>query len=489
MDWSLLLPGYLVSGLAFGVFAADLIWPNLDRRTLAWLGSIALGVIGVVVWFNHPGSLETFGGGVLIFDDFSKLFFVVFIGLGAMTVLGSARYVMRSESPGEFYALLILSVVGAMGMAAAGELITAYISLELLSFSLYVLASHSWRDRRTNESGTKYILLGAVASAFLLFGISYLYGLTGTTHYGQLAETLGGLDMNPGLIVALTLVTAGLGFKIAAVPFHMWTPDVYEGAPIPVTAYLASASKAAGFALLLRLTVTALGPVIVFWDWAFLLLAVSSMVLGNTVAIMQSNIKRLMAYSSIGQVGYLLMGVAALGAAQATVPAAGVIVHTIGYAASTLLTFFVIQAVYSATGKEEVADYAGLAERSPFLAMALTAGLFSLAGFPFFVGFATKFYLFAAVATAGPRFLFTVSLAILASLISLYYYLGIIRRMYMESSDEKESTTGDSRLHVAWSDRVLITGLLVLVVAGGVYIFPIAAAAKAAAVSLFATSG
>ena len=488
MDWSLLLPGYLVTGLAFGVFAVDLVLPNLDRRALAWLGALALGAIGVFVWASHPESLHTFGGGVLSFDNFSKLSFVLFIGLGLVTMLGSTQYTLRSDSPGEFYGLLIMSVVGAMGMAAAGELITAYISLELLSFSLYILASHSWRDRRTNESGTKYVLLGAVASAFLLLGISYLYGLTGTTDYVGIAEELRGLDMNPGLIAALTLLTAGLGFKIAAVPFHMWTPDVYEGAPIPITAYLAAASKAAGFALLLRLSATALAPVIVFWDWAFLLLAALSMVLGNAVAIMQSNIKRLMAYSSIGQVGYLLMGVAALGADDPTVPAAGVIVHMIGYGASTMLAFFVIQAVYGATGKENIADYRGLAERSPFLAMSLTAGLFSLAGFPFFIGFATKFYLFAAAATAGPRFLFAVSLAITASLVSLYYYLGIVRAMYIESGDDDGGRPVEP-IRVPWSNRIVLAGLLVFVVAGGIYVFPIAEAAKAAAVALFATAG
>ena len=486
MDWSLLLPGYLVTGAAFGVFAVDLVWPKLDRRVLAWLGAAVLAAIGVLVWFNHPQTLQTFGGGVLIFDDFSKLSFVLFIGLGLATVLGSTQYVSRSESPGEFYALLVMSVVGAMGMAAAGELVTAYISLELLSFSLYVLASHSWRERRANESGTKYILLGAVASAFLLLGISYLYGLTGTTTYSGLADTLTGLDTNPGLVVALTLLTAGLGFKIAAVPFHMWTPDVYEGAPIPVTAYLAAASKAAGFALLLRLAATALGPVIVFWDWAFLLLAASSMVLGNVVAIMQSNIKRMMAYSSIGQVGYLLMGVAALGAADPTVPAAGVIVHMIGYGASTMLAFFVIQAVHSATGVEDIAGYRGLAERSPFLAMVLTAGLFSLAGFPFFIGFATKFYLFTAAATAGPRFLIAVGLAILASLVSLYYYLGVVRQMYIESDSEAASAP---RLRTPWTDRIVLVGLLAVVIGGGLYVFPMAKAAKAAAEALFPTMG
>ena len=410
---------------------------------------------------------------------------MVFVGLGLATILGSIQYLRKADSPGEFLGLLVLSVVGAMGMAAAGELITAYVSLELLSFSLYVLASYSWHEKRANEAGTKYILLGALASAFLLLGISYLYGLTGTTRYDELGSALGALQMNPGLLIALTLITAGLGFKVAAVPFHMWTPDVYEGAPIPVTAYLAAASKAAGFALILRLTASVLSEIVVFWDWAFLLLAVLSMVLGNVVAITQSNIKRLMAYSSIGQVGYLLMGIAALGAADPTMPASGIVLHIVGYAASTMLAFSVISVVYEATGKEGTRDFAGLAERSPFLAMVFTAALFSLAGFPFFIGFATKFYLFTATATAGPRFLFMVGIAILASLVSLYYYLNIVRQMYIEKAIEPSEGVPAPRIVVAASDRLLLLALLAVVVAGGIYVLPLAKAAEAAGAALF----
>ncbi|MBI4235915.1 MAG: NADH-quinone oxidoreductase subunit N, partial [Chloroflexi bacterium] len=331
------------------------------------------------------------------------------------------------------------------------------------------------------EAGTKYILLGALASAFLLLGISYLYGLTGTTRYEELSAELAMVEMSPGLIVALTLITAGLGFKVAAVPFHMWTPDVYEGAPIPVVAYLAAASKAAGFALLLRLVAVAFAPLLPYWDWALLLLAVLSMVLGNLVAIQQSNIKRLMAYSSIGQAGYMLLGVAALGAPQPAMPTTGLLFHIAGYAASTLAAFFVILEVYRQTGKEGVRDFAGLAERSPYLALVLTAALFSLAGFPFFVGFASKFYLFTAAATAGWRFLLAAGIAILASLVSLYYYLLIIRQMYME---RPEGGTA-SRLRVPASAWGLLALLLAAMVVPGLYPRPLVEFAARAAAALF----
>lgn len=480
MNWSLLLPGYLVTGLAVGVFALDLAVPRFNRAYMAYAGAALLALVGIVVYRAFPADPTTFANGILFFDQYSLFAFLLFIGLAAATVLGSAHYARRLDSAGEFFALLILSVVGAMGMAAAGELLTAYISLELFSFSLYILASYSWQERRTNEAGTKYILLGALASAFLLLGIGYLYGLTGTTRYDQLATELAAIEMSPGLIAALALITAGLGFKVAAVPFHMWTPDVYEGAPIPVVAYLAAASKAAGFVLLLRLAMVALQPLLPFWDWALLLLGVLSMLLGNLVAIWQSNIKRLMAYSSIGQAGYMLLGIAAVGVAEAShLTAAGLLFHMTGYAVTTLAAFFVILEVYNQTGREGVKDFAGLAERSPYLAMVLTAALFSLAGFPFFVGFASKFYLFTAVATAGPRFLIAVGVAILASLISLYYYLIVIRQMYIE-----KPAPGASRLHVPASSWLLLAALVAAMVLAGLYPRPLVEFAERAATAL-----
>ena len=481
MNWTLLAPAYVVTGLAFGAFTFDLIVPRLSRTVLVYGGAATLIVTGIFIAVLQGDETNQFAGGILIFDKYSTFFFVLFVLLAAVTILGSSDFVKSIDSPGEFVALLMMSAVGAMGMAAAGELITAYISLELLSFSLYVLASYTWRQQRTNEAGMKYILLGALASAFLLLGISYIYGLTGDTRYDRVAEGLLAEAASPGLIIALAMITAGLGFKIAAVPFHMWTPDVYEGAPIPVAAYLAAASKAAGFALLIRLVAVALGPVVLFWDWIFLLLAVLSMMLGNLVAILQSNLKRLLAYSSIGQVGYLLLGVAALGAMDASKPVAGMLIHAVSYGVSTMIAFFVILAVQQQTGREGVRDLAGLARRNPYLAMVLTAALFSLAGFPFFIGFASKFYLFTVVATAGARFLAPVGIAIFASVISLYYYLNIVRQMYIEAPEDDAPAIPVSR--TMW---ILLAVLLGALIAGGLYVRPLASAAEAAAAAIFA---
>ncbi|MBI4328681.1 MAG: NADH-quinone oxidoreductase subunit N [Chloroflexi bacterium] len=475
MDWALLLPGFLATGVAVHALALDLLLPRNRKRILAFTAAAGLLLVALLTYVNYQGRTASFGGGLVLFDAYSLFFFLLFLVFGAVALVGSADYTRRLSHPGEFFALLTLSVVGAMGMAAAGELLTAYISLELLSFSLYVLASYAQDDPRSHEAGTKYILLGALSSALLLLGISYIYGLTGATRYADIARELATLETSPGLILAVALITAGLAFKVSAVPFHMWTPDVYEGAPLPVTAYLAAVSKVAGFALLLRLVAGALLPLMPFWEWAFVALAALSMVLGNAVAILQGNIKRLMAYSSIGQAGYMLMGVAALG----HLAVAGVLFHMVGYMATTFAAFLAIIAFNNATRREEVRDFAGLAERSPFLALMLTAALFSLAGLPFFVGFATKFYLFTAVAAMGGRFLWLVGLAILASLVSFYYYLLVIRQMYIEKPAAEAS-----RISVPPSLWAVLAVLLVAMVGLGVYPGPVAEAAEGAARAL-----
>ena len=327
-----------------------------------------------------------------------------------------------------------------MLLAASGELLTAYISLELLSFGLYVLVSYDRYNPRSNEAGTKFILLGAFSSALLLYGISQVYGLLGTTRFDGISEALVATpDISPGVLIGLVLIIAGLGFKVAAVPFHMWAPDAYEGAPVPITAYLAVGSKVAAFALVLRLFTEALLPAVGDWQLILVILAALTMTLGNLVALAQRNIKRLLAYSSIGHVGYLLLGVAALAAVDEDVgisvelshlAVSGVLLHLVAYAVATMAAFLSVIAFYNATGKEEIADFAGLARRAPFVAMVLAVSLFSLASLPIFAGFTSKFYLFNAAASEG--LLWLAGLAIFASLISLYYYRMVVRQMYIE---------------------------------------------------------
>ena len=333
-----------------------------------------------------------------------------------------------------------------------------------------MLVSYGRHGLRPSEAGVKYILLGAFASALLLYGISQVYGILGTTRFDEINAALLAADapLNPAVLVGLALIVAGLGFKVAAVPFHMWAPDVYEGAPTPVTAYLAVGSKAAAFALILRLFTQAFMPAFDDWQIVLVVLAALSMTVGNLVALAQSNVKRMLAYSSVGQVGYLLMGVAAMSPEAAT----GVIFHLAGYAVTSLAAFLCIIVFYNATGREGIRDFAGMAKRSPFVAMVLTVSLFSLAGLPFFAGFTTKFYLFTAAAQGG--LLWLVALAITNSVISLYYYMMVMRQMYMEPAED------ETPVPVSALNRGVLGAMLAGIIAIGVYPAPLVDAIEAA---------
>ena len=400
MNFMLFLPEFLLAGLAFGVLGIDLFLPRERKIYLPWITLVGLvGVLVVSLTYMWGRDTDLYDGLFLV-DNFSLFFKGFFLVLGALVVLMSVDYVKKNLShPGEYYGILLFSILGMMLMTAAGELLTAYISLELLSFSLYVLVSHGRNNPKSNEAGIKYILLGAFASALLLYGISQVYGMLGTTRFSEIHAVLAfePSPLNPALLVGLALIVAGLGFKVAAVPFHMWAPDVYEGAPTPITAYLAVGSKAAAFALILRLFSQAFLPAIDDWQIILVVLAALTMTVGNLVALAQDNIKRMLAYSSVGHVGYLLLGVAAL----SPLASDGVIFHLAGYGVTNLAAFLCVIIFYNATNREDIAGFAGLADRAPYLAMALAVALFSLAGLPFFAGFTTKFYLFTAAAEGG----------------------------------------------------------------------------------------
>ena len=460
----LLWPEFLITGLAFVVLTVDFLLPRERKNVLAVVSIVGLAAVAVfsVLYLGNEDDTPLYEG-IFLVDRFSLVFKVGFLGLGVLIILASADFVKKYlHHSGEYYGIILFSILGMMLMAASAELLTAYISLELLSFSLYILVSMARDDPKSNEAGVKYILLGAFASALLLYGISLVYGVLGTTTFAGIGQAMGsGLDTSPNLLIGVVLILAGLGFKVAAVPFHMWTPDIYEGAPLPVTAYLAVGSKAAAFALILRLFATAFMQSIEEWQLVIAAIAAVTMTLGNLVALAQSNIKRLLAYSSIGQVGYLLVGVAALSAASSN----AVILHLVGYGLANLAAFVAVIAFYNVTGKDEINDFAGLADRNPFIAMALTVALFSLAGLPFFAGFITKFYLF--VAAAEEDMLWLAGVAIVNSFISLYYYLTIIKQMYMQPAEDR----GPVRLSLP------IGGLLAILVVGtiavGVYPSPL----------------
>lgn len=430
----LLTPEFALAGLAFLVFAADLLVPDNRKELLGWLSIV--GLLGLIVLSlgMPPGQRESLYGGLLAIDEFSLFFKIVFLSLGVFIILSSMEYVKQYLSnPGEFYGLLLFSILGMNLMAQARELLTAYIALELLSFSLYVMVAYALRSPKSNEASIKYIIIGAFSSAILLYGISMVYSTLGVTRFADISAALTSVtQVSPALWAGLALIVVGLGFKLSAVPFHMWAPDAYEGAPLPVTAYLAIGSKTAAFALLLRLAAEGLVPASDRWEqWQIILavLAAITMLVGNLVALAQHNIKRLMAYSSIGHVGYVLAGVAALSSGS-LLAANAVTFYLVGYAVTNMVVFAALISYYNKTGQEEIADFAGLADRQPFLAAAIAISLFSLGGLPIFAGFTIKFYLFTAIATQG--FLWLAGLAIFSSLISLYYYLQVIRQMYIQ---------------------------------------------------------
>lgn len=459
-EWELLAPEYILVAWAGALIMLDLFLPQqmcgrLGKEALGYLAALgALIATGVsLIWVDDTTDFA----GLIQIDDYTTMFRVFFGMIGVFACLASARYVKeRLLHAGEYYAFILLSVVGANGMAAANELLTAYISLELLSFSLYVLTAYAKYDLRSNEAGLKYMLLGAFSSALLLYGISLIYGVTGSTDFAAIGEALSGdsSGIEESMFLGLALIIAGLGFKVAAVPFHMWTPDAYEGAPLPVTALISAISKSAGFALFLKLFAVAFLPLLDDWRYIIAALSAATMVLGNLVAIQQSNIKRLLAYSSIGQVGYLLMGIAALSSDAAS----ALVLHMMGYVVTNLAAFVCVIIFYNWTGKEEVKDFAGLRDRAPFLAYSLSIALFSLAGMPLFAGFATKFILFQAA--ADQDLLWLAATAATMSFVSLYYYLIVIKEMFIGESAEKES------FPVPWMEY----GALALLVAGVLFV-------------------
>lgn len=480
--YELLAPEIAVAVTAVLVMFADAFRNelNLKRNLLPQISLLGLAV--ALVFSLMLGNVSDDFARLVQIDEFTTFFRVLFIAVTLILIIGSHEYIDRHVNHiGEFYGLLLFSTVGAMLMAGARDLITAYLAIEVLSFSLYVAVSLSKNDPRSGEAALKYVLLGGVASAMLLYGLSFIYGVTGSTQYSEISAALsaGNVDFETALILGLVLVIAGLGFKASAVPFHMWTPDAYEGAPIPITAYLSATSKAATFALFLRWFAGPLLPAIDHWQWILALLSVITMVVGNLVALQQHNIKRLLAYSSIGQVGFMLMCITAISEQTGS----ALLLHLVGYLITNLAIFMAIIAFYNRTGKEEINQFKGLAQTNPYLALVITSGLFSLAGMPLLAGFVTKFILFQSVVSAG--YLWLVIVALVASTVSLYYYLQVIKQMYLYQPEDD----GNGSSH-RWNLTVtgyLSTGILFIgVVWVGVYATPFYEFADKAIAPLFA---
>lgn len=433
-DYTIFIPEFVAGGFAALIIAIELFWPRAPKAALAYLTAFGAVCWAVATSFFLDKDPVLFQG-IIQSDEFTHFFRYLAAGCIAVVALLSATYMRdRAKTHSEYYGLMLIAGCGMVYMAAARELITAYIALELLSFCLYILVGYLKKDVRSNEASLKYILLGAFSSAMLLYGMSLIYGITQATTYDGIAEGLGarGDGTDPAAIVGFMLIIAGVGFKVAAVPFHMWTPDAYEGAPLPITALLSTVSKAAGFALILRLFTAAIQVDAIEWRWAIATLAAITMIAGNLLAIQQSNLKRLIAYSSIGQVGYMLVVIAAIGYGSEEVgrdASTALLLHITGYVITTLALFTALTAYYNRTGDDRIEGLKGLAETQPFLAVVITACLFSFAGLPLFAGFATKLFMFQASTTDGLMWL--VGLAVLNSFVSLYYYLMVMRQMYL----------------------------------------------------------
>ena len=469
MNFGLFIPELILVAFAIVVILLDLV-----IRRKEWLAGISIAGLVVSAGFTIAmwgGGAQSIFNNMLAVDNFALFFKLLFLGIAALVILASVDYVSKfNRFQGEYHALVLLSTLGMMLMAATAELNSIYIALEMTSISLYILVGFL-KDPKSSEASLKYLLLGAVASAVLLFGMALIFGFTGKTQLGEIAQVLQAMSpqavlASPGLILGIVLLVAGFGFKIAAVPFHMWVPDVYEGAPTPITAYLSVASKAAGFAVILRVFYSAFGlPQWLSLDWGliFAVLSVIGMFLGNVVAIPQSNIKRMLGYSSIAQAGYLMVGLAAIGFSPAAdiVGRSSLLFFLASYAVTNLGAFIAIIAISNKLNSDLIEDYAGMGKRAPLLALALTLCLISLIGMPPAAGFMAKFYIFSGAVQQG--LLWLVIIAVVNSVISAYYYLRVVKIMWLgkPASEEKVPSSGALRVALALSCLgVLLLGIV-----------------------------
>ncbi len=429
-----IIPEGIVIITFLGVLIVDLI---LGRSSSRWIGYLAIaGLLASLValylqWDNvNPISfIGAFNG-----DDLSIVFRGIIALSAAITILMSIRYVEQSGTAlAEFVAILLTATLGAMFLSGANELVMIFISLETLSISSYLLTGYTKRDPRSNEAALKYLLIGASSTAVFLYGVSLLYGLSGgQTELSAIATGIetANLGQSLGVVIALVFVIAGIGFKISAAPFHQWTPDVYEGAPTPVIAFLSVGSKAAGFALAIRLLTTVFPLVADEWRFVFTALAVLSMILGNVVALAQTSMKRMLAYSSIAQAGFVMIGLIAGTEAGYS----SMIFYLLVYLFMNLCGFTCVILFSLRTGTDQITEYSGLYQKDPLLTLGLSLSLLSLGGIPPLAGFFGKIYLFWAGWQAGLYGL--VLLGLVTSVVSIYYYIRVVKMMVVKEPQE-----------------------------------------------------
>jgi len=437
---SLIIPETFLFLWALIVIAVDLGTKRKNSDAIGYIAMIGLGITGILLAYYHGGI--TFNN-MFNSDGLSLFFKVIFLGSAFMAV-GSSFGLMHEKIKnhrGEFYGLILISTVGMMFLSSANELISLYVGLELVTIPLFILVAYFKDEKSSVESGLKYLIVGAFSSAILLYGLSVLYGLTGSTDLIMIKLNLSLVFLSygkigPALILAIVMIIAGIGFKLALVPFHMWAPDVYQGAPTPITGFLSVGSKAAGVVAFARIFAGGLfafaDDVMKPLDWGMIIavMAAAAMILGNITALMQNNIKRMLAYSSIAQIGYVMIGMLTV----SEIGLASVSFYMFIYLFANMGAFAVATTVGDKTGNDAISSYASLSKSSPGLAGAMTVFLLSLAGIPPLAGFAAKYMVFAAGIEAGYTWL--VILGLLTAVVSLYYYANIVKVMYFTPHSE-----------------------------------------------------
>lgn len=477
-----ILPEILILLVGMLLLVVEPFWKEEQRRNAGWLtaGGLLLSMV-ISLLFGQPGEPVTTLGGMVRFDWLGFFFKLLFMFAGAATAL----LLMDNEKVGdrgEAYLLLLASLIGMNLMAASSDLIMLYLAIETTSIPLYVLSGFMLADAKSTEAGFKYLLFGALTSTVMLYGFSLLFGFAGTTNIYQLVDLFNAGELSPLVAFGvLALILVGLGFKASVVPLHFWAPDVYEGAPTPVAGFLSTASKAAGFAVLVRLFFVLFPEpqLDLARDWAMALAVISAitMTVGNLLALPQTNIKRLIAFSSVAHAGYALIGVVAL----TRLGAASVVFYLAAYIATNLLAFGIVMAFSRVTGLEDLKDYAGMSRRSPWLGLMMLSAFLSLAGMPPFAGFVAKVFVFAAGIQAG--YVWLVIVGIINSIIGVYYYLNALKYVYlyrMPDQDEEDHPVPMTRPY-AIALAVLMIGVILI----GTVFAPWFSWSDAAALNLF----
>jgi NADH-quinone oxidoreductase subunit N len=483
------------------LLGAAMVFPLAPRkmasnRRLALAAAVAIGAAIFLTLFQllsdvfHVGPIPMLGapsvtiaGGALTVDAFSMTFSLIFLFAGLIVAVASfSPEIERTPFQGIYFSLLMLTLVGTMVVAASASLLTIFLGIELAGISTYAMVAFVKSNKLATEAAVKYYIIGSVSTGLMLFGLSYLYGMTGSLDLQVIAVRLADFSpSNSGVVIATVFLLAGFGFKMAIVPFHLWAPDTYTGAPSPVSALLAAGTKKMGFVAAFKVIVVAMVAVRAEWTLAFAVLAILTMTIGNTAAVLQSNFKRMLAYSSITHAGYILMALSIAGAgglAAQTAVAAGTF-HSLTHMVMTAAAFVSVGIFIMLKVGDNIENLRGMSKRQPWLAFALLVVLLSLIGFPPLIGFWSKYYIAVAALQAGDWYIWLALALFLNSAYSIYYYMRVVRVMYFQEPDEDAPL-----LHVPWHLRAIMIGSLVFIVLGGLYPEPLFDLSVAAARAL-----